>query len=364
MASIAPFTRVSDVEVILTVVKPRPIIGFGNMVILDKLQASASAPDKTQKATGLLMSKKDTVSGATYREYVNLDAVAIDYAEETGVNKKATSYFAQPNHSDRVAVLSYVDGKLQDALKAFWYNNWTFAVFSNTAIDEDAILASNIFEVNKDHFLVLQTDDVSSFEKQIGQDYTIGVKHDLSEAMDSALVGAVATKTVGSVTWKFKKLVGITPENLTTNEVAGIKTAHAIAYIEARDQPETSEGTTLSGEYIDNLHGDIWIKYNIESKLQETLQNTDKVSYDQQGINLLSAQVNQVLEQAFQQGIILKNDETGKGEYSVTTTPRSAQSQKDLSDRHYGGLSFSYHRSGAIHDVTVQGTVQSDTMTE
>lgn len=364
MATIAPFTRVSDVDVILTVVKPRPIIGFGNMIILDKLQDAASAPNKTQKATGLLKAKTDDVSGATYREYANLDAVAIDYAEETGVNKKATAYFAQSNHSDRVAVLSYKQGKLQDALKAFWYYNWTFAVFSNTAIDDDAILASNIFEVNRDHFLVLQTDDITAFENQIGQDFTIGCKHDLAEAMDAALVGAVATKTVGSVTWKFKKLAGITPETLTTNELAGINTAHAIAYVEARDQPETSEGTTLSGEYIDNLHGDIWIKYNIESKLQETLQNIDKVSYDQQGINLLSAQVTQVLEQAYQQGIILKNDETGKGEYSVTTTPRSAQSQKDLSARHYGGLSFTYHRSGAIHTVTVQGTVQSDTMTE
>ena len=76
----------------------------------------------------------------------------------------------------------------------------------------------------------------------------------------------------------------------------------------------------------------------------------------------MSGVVTQVLEEAYEQGIILTDPITGKADYSVDTTSRDEQSQQDISDRHYGGLSFTYHVSGAIHTVTVNGQVQSDTI--
>ena len=69
-----------------------------------------------------------------------------------------------------------------------------------------------------------------------------------------------------------------------------------------------------------------------------------------------------VLAQAVSFGIIKIDDKTGNGIYTVTTSPRSEQSQKDLSDRHYGGISYEYQRSGAIDTVTVKGTIDADTL--
>ena len=180
--------------------------------------------------------------------------------------------------------------------------------------------------------------------------------------MDSALVGAVATLTVGSVTWKFKQLKGVTPEVLTSNELSAIHGAHAFAYVEVSGVGETSEGWTMSGEYIDVIHGIIWVNTNMENKLEKFLQKNGKVSYDQVGITRINGVATQVMEQAYAQGIILTDETTGKGDYTVATSPRSEQSQQDLSDRHYGGLSFTYHVSGAIHTITVHGEVQSDTI--
>lgn len=180
--------------------------------------------------------------------------------------------------------------------------------------------------------------------------------------MDAALVGANATLTVGSITWKFKELVGITPELLTSNELSGINRCKAIAYVEVNNRGETSEGWTLSGEYIDVLHGILWVKTNVQGKLENFLQENGKVPYEQRGITQLSGVVTQVLEEAYEQGIILTDPITGKGDYSVDTTSRDEQSQQYISDRHYGGLSFTYHVSGAIHTVTVNGQVQSDTI--
>ena len=196
------FERPTDVNIIMTIVHPQPLVGLGNLLVLNKVTEPATlaknAPaaqadtggDKKQDNTqgtgtgagkdstptsrafsntlsnddlmaGILMRKVDTATGALYREYNNIDAVAVDYSENTSVWKKASSYFAQPSHSDRIAVLDYVEGKLLDSLKDFWFNNWTFAIFTDNTINDDVILASNIFESNQDHFLVLQNDDLS-----------------------------------------------------------------------------------------------------------------------------------------------------------------------------------------------------------
>ena len=372
--TVAPYDRVLDVSVVMTVIRPRPVVGLGNLLILNPKTPAQPADGQTQPASlsdklsdtdrmnGILMRKTDTATGAIYREYKNVDAVAVDYPEKSDVWNKASTYFAQSNHSDRVAVLDYDPAKTYDALKAFWYFNWTFAIQAVSKLDQSTVDLSNIFERNQDHFLVLQTNDISEYDNYFGQNYTIGLKHDIAEAMDAALVGANATLTVGSITWKFKELVGITPELLTSNELSGINRCKAIAYVEVNNRGDTSAGWTLSGEYIDVLHGILWVKTNVQGKLENFLQENGKVPYEQRGITQLSGVVTQVLEEAYEQGIILTDPITGKGDYSVDTTSRDEQSQQYISDRHYGGLSFTYHVSGAIHTVTVNGQVQSDTI--
>ena len=361
-----PYDRVSDVNAIMTLIRPRPVLGLGNILILNPVAADADkdvkdGADGDDIVKGILLRKVDSATGAVYREYRNEDAVSIDYSSNENILSKVKTYFAQKNHSDCVAILDYDPTK---ALKAFWYFNWTFAIQATSKIDADAKSLSNIFEANKDHFLVLQSSGVNDFSLVQGNNYTIGVKHDLSEAMDAALIGAIATLTAGSVTWKFKQLVGITPEVLTSTEVFGLNKLNVMAYELVNSQGQTSEGKTMSGEYIDTIHGIIWVRATMQGKLENFLQDNGKVPYDQTGITQLSGVVTQVLEQAYQQGIIQQNEATGKGDYSVTASPRSAQSQVDLSNRHYGGLGFTYHAAGAIHTLTVNGEVDSDTITK
>lgn len=387
------FPQNRDVDVIMTTVHPQPARGLGNLLILNKVAAPASGSgdtgnsgsqsttpkvqdagtnaltknangvDQTDVENGVLMRKTDSVSGATYRELTSSDAATSEgYSATTDVYKAVDAYFRQAEPSDRVAVLDYVDGKLDDALKAFWNQNFTFIVFATPGVTNDATIVSNDCEANKDHFLVLQSDKTGDFASLQGQNYTIAVIHDLAERMDVALVGSVANLPVGSVTWKFKELTGVTPQDLSVNELAAINKARAIAYETVNGEPQTSEGKVLSGEYIDAIHGEIWVQVHMASALQKLLHDNDKIPYETRGINMILSTATQVLEKAYEQGIILTDDTTSKGDYSLNATPRSAQSQQDLSNRHYGGLSFKYHMSGAIHTITVYGTVDSDTI--
>lgn len=383
------FKRVSDVHVIMTISRPRPVVGLGNLLILHKASSSdnnqpgsgtntsdtgtnnsgtpatKSLTELTdeQRENGVIYNKTDAVSGANYREYANASAVETEFDRDSDVAKKAEMYFSQENHSDRVAVLTYPEGKLPDALYAFWYNNWVFGIFAESGL-ADAKSVTNIFEANADHFLFVQTNVLSDLSAFKGQDFTVGLSHDTTEAFDAGIIGAIAALPVGSSTWKFKKVVGVTPQDITSNEHDALTKANAIAYINVGGVPETSAGTTMSGEYIDNLHGDIWIKTHISSSMQELLQTNGKIPYNQAGINLLSGTVSSVLAQAYTMGIIQEDDATNKGIYSVETSPRSAQSQLDLSNRHYGGINFNYARAGAIEDVTVNGVIKSDTISQ
>ena len=370
---VEPFKKNLDVNVNISIVHPQPLTGLGNMLILHKKEATPASPsgqdetnDTDLKANGVIYNQTDEVSGANYREYTSTDAVETDYDVDSAVAKKAASYFSQESPSDRIAVLSYPAGKLPDALKAFWFNNWVFSIFDEKNL-EDAKAVSNIYEANRDHFLVLETDTPSDFVPFSGQEFTIETISKNKDDIDSALLGKVANKQVGTQNWKFKQLKDVTPDDIKPAERDEIDKLHAIAYtrvggINGMGVPETTAGTTASGEYIDSLHGDLWIKVNIENRIQSLLQTNDKIPYDQHGIDLISSQVNMVLAQAVSNGIIKIDDKTGNGIYTVTTSPRSEQSQKDLSNRHYGGIAYSYQRSGAIDTVTVNGTINTDTL--
>lgn len=373
-STIKAYDRISDVDVIMSVIRPQMAVGLGNLLLINSQAKPVESEANTQAQTlsdtltseeienGLLLRKTDKNTGAVYREYKNLDAVKIDYTDNEAILMKAENYFTQDNHSDRIAILDLPAGKEQEALGAFWFFNWTFAIMAKSNDDKAALtILSNIFEANKDHFLVIQTNDVSLLNGLQGQNYTIGLKHDLSEPMDAAFVGAIATLPVGSTTWKFKTLQGISPESLTANELNSINKVSAIAYTTVFGKDQTTEGKSLSGEYIDTLHGIIWVKNEMQAQLEKLLQSNNKLPYDQTGINMVLATATQVLTKAFEKGIIL-TDDNGKADYTVSATPRQQQSAQDLSDRHYGGLSFTYHASGAIHSLTIHGSVNSDTI--
>ncbi|HHX0211998.1 TPA: DUF3383 family protein [Enterococcus faecalis] len=326
--------KISDVNVKIDIMHPQPIVGLGNPAIF--------------------------VQGAKqgYKEYTNLETLAKDFANATIVYKKADAIWKQDNKPYTISVITFEENKIADAAKSYFYNDWHFALLANF-VEADALALSNLIEENEFKFLVIQTATVDELTVFTGNNLTIGLVHPLEEFLDAALIGNTASLTVGSVTWKFRhNLVGITPNTLTTSQLQAIEKANAIAYVTKAGIPQTSEGKTLGGEFIDSLHGDHWVKSNIETKVQRLLSTTDKLTFDSNGIALLDTTVANVLETAFTNGIIDIVDETGVGNYSVTALSRQELNPDDIAARNYKGLSFKYKRSGAIHTVDVTGTIE------
>lgn len=388
----------SDVEVVLDVLKPTTPVNLGVLAIF--MPASSNSMST----------------------YTTLEDLTADVTDDE-VIAIATNYFAQTGHSETLVVISYSD--IASAADEYFNEGWEFAVVATESKDdsaqaaasaaassaaaseaaassaaanagsdgssaattptpapvpasspassntgaEDLLALSNYIEGQVSGFLVIgvpATDDTVTSAKNTKETYEGNTRTivfasgaDQTEASGGvgALIGALGNDTVGSITWKFKSLAGVTPVDYTAAQVAKLHDNGIFTYVNKAGIDQTSEGITVTGEFIDALHGDDWIKAEMESDLQKMLSTTDKLSYDAAGIAQVEATATAVLLQATANGIVLLNPDTNAGEYTVTAASRANTSDEDIATRQYNGLSFTYQRSGAIHSITVHGTV-------
>lgn len=325
--------KISDVKVTIDVLKPQPVIGLGNPAIFVAGLAKA------------------------HKSYKSIASLSEDFASGTDVYKVASTVMKQRNAPQTVHVITYEEEKITEAAADYFYEEWHFAMLAK--VDAASALAlSNMIEEQEYKFFVIQAATPDELTAMSDNESTIGLIHPIEERLDAALIGEAASLPVGSITWKFRNgLIGITPNQLSVSALEAIHAVNGIAYVTKAGIPQTSEGTTLSGEFIDALHGTHWVKANMESQLQNVLSTTDKLTFDSNGIDLLNVTASNVLEVGFQQGIVAADDE-GKGRYTVTTLQRSDLDPGDIAARNYKGLSFNYQRSGAIHTVEVSGTIE------
>lgn len=295
------------------------------------------------------------------------DALASETDEN--VQAVASGYFAQADHATKLMVITYVDD-VTAALDEYASEGWEFGIAAGVDVDDTVQTAfSNYIEGQAKQFFVLNlpateetVDNAATINKQyFGNTRTIAFASGTDEASSlngaGALIGALGNETVGSITWKFKQLTNVDVADLTAAQVRKLHENGIFTYVIKGVNKETSEGFTIGGQFIDDLHGDDWIKGSLEKELQNLLHSTAKLSYDAKGIAQIDATITGVLMNAVENGIILTDPETNAGKYTVTTKSRAEMSASDISGRHYNGASFEYTREGAIHDITVHGTV-------
>ena len=368
-------SKLSDVKIILDVQKPVAEVNLGELAIF--MPASATG----------------------YKSYTDLETLE-DEITDKEVLAVAKGFFAQDEHCKNLDVVSYSDAAA--AIDQYFDAGWEFATIAGTkptattptepadsgsgddgdgtattpaptpaptSAADDGLTISNYIEGKGQRFYVEglagtkeTVDSAADLSKKYeGNEHTIlfaaGADAEDSAYAVGALIGAIANQTVGSVTWKFKTLTGVDTCDFTAAQVNTLHTAGIFTYVNKAGIDQTSEGITVTGEYIDALHGDDWVKDTMQAKLQNLLSTEKKISYDVAGIAQISAVAQSVLMTATTNGIVLVNPDTAAGEFTVTTTSRAETPLADIIARAYNGLSFTYERSGAIHSVTVHGTV-------
>ncbi|MDF8372521.1 DUF3383 family protein [Weissella paramesenteroides] len=351
-----------DVRVILDVINPASPINLGNLaiyVVADTANSENVIPD----------TKLHSVEDIT-----NL-GLSINASTEAVIK----SFFAQDNHGETIylyGIESSVDqSTTKEKVETTLTDGWEFATVVSPSPLDSVVLTNAIESYGRKLAVLgmdlkLSTAKVSDIESITdapfyGNERTIVFLAN-REAGDTekykgvgALIGALGNSQPGSITWKFKKLKGITATQVNGTVVAKATEIGALMYVYKAGAAQTSEGLSTGLEYIDNLHSDDWVRAEIESSIQNLLQTTDKLPYGAQGIAQLEAAVTTVLRTATENGVILVDPETNSGKFTVTAGSREEQAASDIASRSYKGLSFDYTRAGAIHDVTVHGTIEN-----
>ena len=330
-----------DVIVKIDLVKPVGQIGFGVPLILEE---NATTPVEYTECTDLA------------------EVLAAGFAETTKVYKAANTLFMQENAPAKIAVcavetpaetwLSDINNVSKDFRQLIVVSN------SETATNVASIMAKVETLNNKLYFADLAVDaetelTVEGINKTV-LFYCNGTEeHPVPSA---ALVGATAGLPVGSITYKNMILKGIAPQALADGEITAIHNKGGITFVTKAGDNVTSEGKVAGGEYIDIIDSKDYIISQLEYRTQKMLNASGKIPYDNSGISLLQSICEDVLKDAYNNGIIASTDD-GTPDYTVNYALRSEVTDADRVARKYVGGQFSFKLAGAIHEVEVVGQI-------
>lgn len=313
----------------------------------------------------------------TYKVYSDITTIATDYASTTDAYKVAQLMFAQPHRPEKIAICSDTGTVTEWLAKdANVSKDWRQLVVLNGSSSETATTTAAIaaaieaLSVEKMFFanesMPTSLSSATAPSGAFGWDRTVMFYYTPIQASTgsgntpaveavplpvAALVGEIAGLTPGSYTVNNLVLNGIEPLELSQDDIDKIHSIGGITFVSAAGDNVCSEGKTASGEFIDNVDNNDYIKQQLEYKTQKVLNGSLKVPYTNAGIALLEAAAISVMKNAQNLGIV--------EDYTVTYALREQTSAEDRAARKYFGGNVQYSMQGAIHTVEIycQATV-------
>lgn len=244
-----------------------------------------------------------------------------------------------------------------------WYGlsltNHTDAVILAAAAYIETQEKIYICESAESAILTSATSDILSQLKALEYSRTALVySSDATQGPSAGWLGGQLPQTPGSSTWKFKQLVGITPDTLTQtqrNNVIGIPgqpAKNGNIYETVGGVNITEEGWMVSGQFIDITVGVDWLKSTMQENVFALLVQAPKVPYTDQGVGIIINAIKQTLQQGVANGLIDGSSPIIVSAPQVLDVPLADRQNRLLPD-----VTFSCRFAGAIHFVQIQGTV-------
>jgi hypothetical protein len=254
------------------------------------------------------------------------------------------------------------DAGYDDELTALQLENddWYF-VTTDSASETNVDLVSAWTETQKKLYFVTTnssavldgTSTMGSDLLALGRDRTVIIwAKNPSECAAMAWVGVGAPAEPGSITWAMKSLSGVTPKALTATQKAALEADSVNHYQTVKGYNITRKGVVTSGEFIDIIHGIDALEADIQESVFGLLANSAKVPFTAGGLDLVANAILGALKRfEGEQALLVPNT-------SVVLMPElSAVSTADKAARRLTGVRFSATLGGAIHYVSITGTL-------
>lgn len=333
----------SDVKVVINLKQPTGKLGFGYPLIFVGVAEKAVA----------------------YTECANLEAVVTaGFTEGTNAHTAAKRIFAQTNAPAKIAICATTENAVT-GLATIINKEWRQLIVASAGAEGESTLAEisayieGLKGANTKMYFA-STADLTAIKEDVAKCTRTAVMYYTNAAEvcpEAAFVGETAGKDAGSFTYKNQILKDLKPLEFTDTKLSEIHAKNCFTFVTKAGDNVTTEGKVLSGEYIDIIDSKDYVISQMTYQLQKTLNNYDKINYDNSGIALLESICVNVLQDAFNNGIIATNAE-GTADYTVSFAARENTKEEDRRARKYLEGRFSFRLLGAIHEIEVTGTIE------
>lgn len=170
----------------------------------------------------------------------------------------------------------------------------------------------------------------------------------------------------GEETWALKPLAAVTPSKLNSTAINKMKAANFNYVLTVASKNITQGGMTNSGEWIDIVRFRDWLQNDMQVRVVNLLVTNKKIPYTDGGIALVQNQMIASLKDGQRYGGIspTEYDEDGNEIPGFVThvplaanIPATKKASRTLED-----VSFEARLAGAIHMVTIKGTLTYDNL--
>lgn len=287
-------------------------------------------------------------------KYITAENVK-EFSTESKLYKMASRLFMQKPQPQEVAVV----GKNGAAVEGFKRvleetNDFFFLTCTDNSVETIKGL-SNLCQVNNKVYAVTVNDyeDAKKLFEEV-YDNTFVMYHDDSESFVAEALAVVMSYKIGGKTAKFKTLQGVKAANVSLTQVNELHKSNLFTYVEKLGVLQTSEGKMLSGEYIDVILGEYWIRFRMEERMQRLALTQDKIPYTNRGIGMLVGVAELVLTEAVAIGIV------EEGQYRVDYKVREDVDSNEVALRKYDYILWTAMLQGAIHTGQISGILTYD----
>lgn len=312
---------------------------------------------------------KTTTAFTRARVYGSVAEMVSDgWTSSDAVYKIANAIFSQNPSVNKIVVgrKDSNDATVDAALNAIANenNDWYGIVVDQSLVSSFADVASWVETAKK--FAIFWITDVNAYDPSKSTDLASVLKlanrnrsavvwHATpaggADYPDAAWMGEGFPYEPGTSTWAYKTLNGVTPDTLLASQETALKNKNCNYYMTVGGVSITQEGKVASGEYIDIIIGTDWIEARLREAVYSALVNNRKIPYDDTGIAMIEGLVKGVLNEAASKGIL-------QADSIAVTVPKYADiPQADKLARKLPDVKFSALYQGAIHSVTINGTI-------
>lgn len=297
-------------------------------------------------------------------DYTSLEGVLEDFGVDSPAYKKVVKLLGGDVRPREFKIGIVKDGEtyVQALNEVLAYDDSWYIVTTDTHEDDDILAMAEVIQAMEKLYFTSSSsadildpnkeDDVASQLSDAGYDHTVILYSENADTQfpEDAWVGGQIAKVVGSYTWEYKKLAGVTvSRKLSDNDIATLENKGCNYYITVKGASITRRGKTSEGAWADELQISHWLKARLQEQIFYRLINSDKIPYTNVGAAMVEAEMRQVF------AIAQANDAIDTYTLQVPNVYEIPEMQR--AKRELGDFKFEARLAGAVSTVIIRGTL-------